>query len=252
MRETLKVLCLVVLMFGVPTAAVTWIDPHPTTTVTLLKFSCPVLAVLGLAGFLLLHFRADKVPDYLSREFPNFFNRGGFCFAFRPTLEEGVCWLEVYFQNQQDKPCIGQVALRPARGFFLGRVKMDPIAVQIPCEPAAYGIAKVPIPIPWDLQEKKQSFEVGASVEYPNGKGSTLRFRDGISLRANSNFGNAFGTLLIAGGVMTGHLGHILFLRPKTVTLELPGGAYEEVPDGLKPEILTRWKLGDSPLQELS
>jgi hypothetical protein len=59
------------------------------------------------------------VPDYLRQQVKRVVNRGGFCFGFRPTAIDDVCYLDVYFQNQQDKPCVGRVALRPARGFFL-------------------------------------------------------------------------------------------------------------------------------------
>src|SRR5262249_32151751 len=140
------------------------------------------------------------------------------------------------------EPCVGRIALRPARGFFLGRGKMEPIAIEIKCEPAAFGTAKVAIPIPSELQGKRQSFDVGASVHYPNGKGRTPRFRDGIVLRANSDFGNAFATALTVAGALTGS---IVWATPAKVTLDLPGGVSQDVANGSKPETKTLWKLGD-------
>jgi hypothetical protein len=245
MREFLKIITVVVFMAAAPTAAVAWIDDRPSLTVTCLKYTCPVLSVLAIAAFLKLHFRADEVPDYLRQQFRTRFERGGFCFAFRPSVADGVGHLDIYFQNQQDQRCIGRIALRPARGFFLGRVAMQPIAVEIACEPAAYGVAKVPFPIPVALQGKRQSFEVGASVDYPGGKGRTLRFRNGIVLRADSNFGDTFGTALMVAGALTGR---IVYQAPRTTALELPTGVAEELPPHLKPDIKTLWKLGDPPL----
>jgi hypothetical protein len=249
MRETLKVFSVVVFMFAAPATAVAWTDERPSFAVSLLKYACPILSVLAIASFLKLHFRADMVPDYLRQQFRTCFNRGGFCFAFRPTSVDGVCYLEIYFQNQQDKPCTGRIALRPALGFFLGRAKMETVAIEIICEPAGYGVARVAVSVPAQLQGKKQSFEVGSCVNYPNGKGRTLRFRDGIVLRANSDFGNTTGTALAIAGALTGQ---IVYVSPATVAFELPGGVAEEVSAQLKPEIKTLWKLGDPPLQALA
>ena len=147
--------------------------------------------------------------------------------GFKPTALNGVGYLDIYFQNQQDQPCIGRIALRPGRGFFLGRAKIEPVAVQIRCDPAGYGVARVPISVPESLQGKRQSFEVGASVDYPHGKGHTLRYRDGIALSANSNFGDAFGTALTIAGALTGK---IVYTTPATVAFELPESVVEEVP----------------------
>src|SRR5688500_16359909 len=85
-----------------------------------------------------------------------------------------------------DKPCVGRVALRAARNFFLDRNRFETIACEIPCAPAAYGVARIPVPLSATIQGKRQSFGVGASVDFPYGRGRTLRFRDGIVVRANS------------------------------------------------------------------
>jgi hypothetical protein len=247
MRETIKVLCVVVFMFATPAAAVAWFDDRPSPLMSVLKYACPLVSVLAIAGFLKLHIRADAVPDYLHRKFRSYFNRGGFCFALQPAAVGGVGYLNVYFQNQQDAPLIGRIALRPARGFFLGRAPLTPVAVEIRCESAGYGVAKVPIAVPLDLQGKKQSFEAGASAEYPSGKGPTLRFRDGIVLRANSDFKNIFGTALAVAGALTGVIN---YQSPAGMAIELPTGVAEEVPPDQRPEITTLWKLGDAPLQE--
>jgi hypothetical protein len=249
MRELLKVVCVVVLLFATPTAAMAWTDEHPGPVTSVLKYACPVLSLLAIAAFLKTHFRADVVPDYLRQQGATHFNRGGFCFALRSIAVDGVCYVVIYFQNQQDRRCLGRIALRPARGFFLGRVPLDAVAVEIACEPAGYGVARVAVPIPAELQGRKQSFEVGASIDFPDGRGRTLRFRDGIVLRANSNFGNVFGTTLTVVGALTGT---IVYQSPATVTLELPSGVAETVrPEG-RTEIQTLWKLGDSPTPTLA
>jgi hypothetical protein len=244
MREALKVLCVVVFMFAAPAAALGWFDRADGAVSLFLRYGCPVLAVLGIAGFLRIHFRADLAPDYLHHHVGTYFNRGGFCFGFRTSVVGRICYLEILFQNQQDEPCVGCIALRPARGFFLGRANMEPIAIEIRSEPAAFGTAKVGFSIPSELQGKRQSFEVGASVHYPSGKGHTLRFRDGIVLRANSDFGNAFATALTVVGALSGS---IVWTTPARVMLDLPSGVVQDGADGYGPEIRTLWKLGDEP-----
>jgi hypothetical protein len=249
MREAGKVLCVIIFMVATPAAAVAWFDEHPGTIESVLRYACPVLAVASIGAFLKLHFRPDEAPDYLRQQFATYFNRGGFCFAVRPTVADGIAYLDVYFQNQQDTRCVGRIALRPARGFFLGRADLEPIAVEIRCEPAAYGFARIPVAIPAELQGRKQSFEVGASVDRPSGRGRTLRFRDGTTLRANSDFGNAFGTTLTVAGALTAQ---IMYRSHATTAIELPREVAPTIPAGREPEIRTLWKLGDPPIGEIA
>ena len=110
MRETFKVLCVVAFMFATPAAALAWTDNRPTVTVLVLRYACPPISILAIAGFLKLHFRADDVPDFLWRHVGTYFNRGGFCFGVRPVAVEGMCYFEVYFQNQHEERCLGHVA----------------------------------------------------------------------------------------------------------------------------------------------
>lgn len=247
MRELVKILCVVVLLFGAPLSMLTWFDDKldfPTPLILFLKYGGPILCALAVGLFLKIHFRADDVPDYLGPRVGVYFNRDGFCFGIVPTVADGVCIFEVYFQNQYEKRSVGRCALRPARGFFLGRAKMESIIVEVNCEPAAFGVARVAVPLPAMLKGRRQSFEVGASVEYPDGKGRRLRFGDGITLRANSNFGNAFGVGLTVAGALTGQ---IVYSSPATVTIDLPSGVAEDVTDGARPSTVdTLWTLGAS------
>jgi hypothetical protein len=246
MREAIKVMWVVVFMIAAPAAAIAWIDDPPSTTAWVFRIGCPVLSVLGIGAFLKMHFRADIVPDYLRQHVGGYYNRDGFCFAPIVTASDGVCYMNAYFQNQRDTPCVGRIAIRPARGFFMNRADIDTIAINVICEPAAVGVARVALPVAAKLQGKRQSFEVGASVNYPQGKGCQLRFRDGVILRADSNFQDGVMTALAVGLVMTGH---IVLTRPAMARMKLPTGVAEEIPDGLTPEIKTVWRLGDPPLQ---
>lgn len=223
-----------------------WIVDRPDATTWGFRVGSPTLALLALGAILKLNNRRDLARDYLREHAGDYFNRDGFCFAFVATAIDGIAYLDAYFQNQQNEPCLGRIALRPARGFFMGRVKIETIMYEIQCAPAAFGVARIAVPLLGKLQGKRQSFEVGASVRYPQGKGRRLRFHDGIFLRTNSSFGNAFGRTLTVAGAATGS---ILLSKPATVTIDLPVGVSESVPAKLKPEIRIFWELGDPPLE---
>jgi hypothetical protein len=192
-----------------------------------------------------MHFRPDEAPDYLRKQEGNYFNRGGFCFSVRPVKLNGACFFDVWFQNQHEMPCTGRVVLRPARGFFLTRASIEAFGVEIHSPSAAFGIARLAVPVPHPFQGTRQSFEIGASVVYPEGRGRLLRFHDGLVVRSNSDFGNAFGTTLTAAGLLTGQL---ILSKPATITFALPGGVADSFPQEMPVQVEILWKLGDPPL----
>lgn len=241
LREFLKGVVVLTVVVAFLTAAIAWGVDRPDELTWWLRIGAPIVAIAAFGAFLQIHFQRDEVPDFLYQSHGGYFDRGGFCFAIGVHDVGGVCHVEVYFQNRYDRPCIGRIALRPKAGFF-GRQKIDTIALEIPCEPAAFGVVSMPIPVPLAVQGKRQTFEVGASVKYPQGRGKMLRFRDGIVIRTNSNFGDAFGTTLAVGALLGGN---ILIPQPATVELELPRGVLELPPRELQPEVKSIWRLGD-------
>ena len=74
-----------------------------------------------------------------------------------------------------------------------------------------------------------------------------LRFRDGLVIRANSRFGNPFGTTLTVLGAMGGT---IVLSKPAHIDLRLPKPVAERVPENAQIEIATLWKLGDDRQSE--
>ena len=249
MGESTKAICALLLIIGAIAGAIAWTADRPDTTTWGFRIGGPTLAILALVLILKLHSRADLVDDYLRDHAGTYFNRDGFGFAFIATAVDGIAYMDAYFQNQHDKPCTGRIALRPARGFFMNRAKIDTMTYEIACAPAAFGFARLAIPIPETLQGKRQSFEVGASAHYPAGKGQRLRFHDGVFLRTNTNFGNSVGTALTVAGAATGSL---VLSKPATVTVVLPVGVAEAIPENLVPEITTLWRLGDPPLEKVA
>jgi hypothetical protein len=251
MRESLRAVCMLFVIVGVIGSIVVWIMDRPDQMVWFFRVATPIGVVAAIVAIKLLNQppQADEAPDYLSGVVTSFFDRGGFCFGFGLSVVKGVCVVTAFYQNQYEGPCRGRIALRPTKGFFLTRPKFAEIRFEVECEPAAFGLARLAVPLPAKLQGKKQAFEVGASADYPEGRGRRLRFREGLLLRANSNFGNTFGTVLAVAGAAGGM---IVLNNPATVTFPMPVGVAEDIPFETEPEVKTLWKLGDPLLSSKS
>lgn len=245
MREFVKGIWVVSILIGFIATPFAWADDRPNAVTWSFRVGAPILTVIAGVAFWRMNSRRDEATDYLSQLGLPFFDRGGFCFALVPRVANGVCSLDAFFQNRFERACRGRIALRPARGFF-GRKKLDTIGYEIECGPAAFGVATVCLPLPHESQGKKQKFEVGASVDYPEGRGRMLRFRDGLALRGDSDFGDAFGTAVSVAGAL---VGTFVLSSPATITLRLPTGVAEELPAHGASQIKTLWQLGDGPLE---
>jgi hypothetical protein len=246
MSESIKAVLLFIMAVAAFAGSFAWVAENPGPLVWTLRTGGPITAIAAIAGIVFLCIRRDRIADYLRAiAGDRFFNRDGFCFALSITEQDGICYLLAHFQNQYDQPSEGQIALRPARKFFGRRSQIDPLAFEIRCEPAAFGVAKIPLPVSRDLLGSKQPFEVGASVRYPQGKGTQLRFRDGLFLRTDSRFNNAFGTAVSVFGLMSGSF---MTVKPATVTFVIPAMAASDVPESATAEVRTLWRLGDAPL----
>jgi hypothetical protein len=246
MGESVKALLSLVLIIAGIAAALAWFADRPDAMTWGFRVGAPLVALLALGAILKLQFRRDHAPDYLRALTGTYFNRGGFAFSIDVVEQEGIAFAEAWFQNQHERPCVGRIALRPARGFWLNRSNIEAITYEIECAPGAFGVARLALPLPQELQGKTQKFEVGASAKFPQGRGRRLRFHDGIFLRTDSKFGDGFSTALAAAGAMTGTL---YLAKPATITLELPLAVRVLIPNPPPPETRTIWKLGDPPLQ---
>ncbi|MCA9116964.1 MAG: hypothetical protein KDA79_17925, partial [Planctomycetaceae bacterium] len=219
MGESFKAICSLLLIIALIAGALAWFDDRPDDLTWLLRVGCPLVAI-ALAGLLVkLQFRQDLAPDFLHQQFGGYFNRDGFCFLVVAGAQNGVGLFSAFYQNQRDVPSHGRIALRPARGFFLTRARLEGITFDIDCQPGEYGVVHLPVPLPHRLQGSTQKFEVGASVDYPAGRGRRLRFRDGIFLRSNTRFGSGFTTAVALAGAAGGM---IALSRPATANIPLP------------------------------
>jgi hypothetical protein len=246
MGESTKAVCALLMIVGVFAAVIAWSADRPNMISWGFRIGGPAVSLLTLGLILALHFRTDRECDYLRRRCGTYFNRDGLCFAIDAISKDGIACMVAYFQSQYDQPCRGRIALRPARGFFLNRANIDAIVFDVECPAAGFGYALVPIPIPLEFQGKQQSFEVGASVRYLNGKGERIRFHDGVLLRADAHFEDPVGSGLAVAGAATGT---IFLRRPATAKVTLPRNVSETLPVTRSQRVEILWQSGERALK---
>lgn len=242
MGESTKAVSTLVMIFGSIVSACAWAIDRPDWLTWICRLGGAIAVALSLGLILLLHFRKDIVPDFLSNRFRNWFNRSGFCFAIDITAEMGIAYMEVYFQNQFERSASVLLAVRPALNFWMRRAPFCPVQFSIDCPPCGYGVSRLAIPVPAKLQGRRQSFEVGATVHFPDGKGRRLRFRDGEFLRANAEFREPLGRLIAWAGVFAGQ--SALLKRP-SASLDIPVGVATELNGPAPTETVILWDLED-------
>ncbi len=147
-----------------------------------LRVASLLLGVWGLLLVVIRAWRSDAAPDLLRRVAGRHFGRGGVLWAFDLDRREDVCRLLIYYQNRYRRPARATVVVQPSADLPLARAAIDPVVVQIPCGPAAYGVVRVPLAVQEEYQGTKLVFEVAASVDYPHGTGRLLRHRVGDEL----------------------------------------------------------------------
>lgn len=238
MGESTKAILGVGFLASFVTSGIFWIDDRPTLTTWVLRFAFLLSAVGCLMALILLQKRKDRAPDFLSLRFKNFFNSNGFCFAFRTEERHGIARLILEFQNQYDRDCIGVVSLMPAQGFFLNRDYAGGVMIPFDCPGGAFGSIEMKIAVPNRHQGKAIRYEVGATVEYPDGKGRRLRFKDGIYLRATAAHKDKFGKILRFGGLL---VCGIIGMSPVTVNIAMPSAVSEDPQDDKKLRHKIHW-----------
>jgi hypothetical protein len=245
MGESKKAICVLVLMAAVIAASVAWIDDRPNRTTWLFRTIPVAIAIIAVVVLLWAHWRRDLAPDLLAQQVGRYFERNGFCFHVLPTSVEGKCVFLLLFQNRYEGRCTARIVLRPVT-FTGAHERLVDMSVE--CPGAGFGVAKQEVGLPAKLQGKKVSFDVGADVEYPEGKGKMLRFKDATVLRRNTKFVDVFARTTSLLGLLGGH---VIFHRPVRVKYALPDSMAAQLPISGRNHTKVLWKPGD-PLPEPS
>lgn len=205
MREGLKGVCLLAIVVGAIAGALVWFDDRPNSTTWVLRVVLPTCSIIGLAGFLRIHWARDVLPDYLRQECGAYFECNGLCFAFKPArLGRGLI-VQAFFQNRHAKPCRAKLALVPCHSPASADIA-SALHFEIDCPEGGFGVARVALPVKREQLGKVVRFKIGAEVIYPNGKGAMLRFRDGEIVRHSTSLQSAFGSVAFVLGLLGGAL----------------------------------------------
>ena len=205
---------------------------------------CPGHRRPAVALILKLHFRADVVPDYLHRHAGNYFNRGGFCFAFGRSRSRAFATCRRTFRTSTTSHVSAES--RYARGCgFLRRAKIETVIFAVDCEPAAFGFVRIAVPLMKEVQGSVSYSRWACPSQTPAAGGRGFGFGTasaGCELRVRGTHSPRPSPLTVALS------GTIVLTKTATATIDLPLGVAENVPGGSEPEKETLWRLGDPPL----
>ncbi len=87
------------------------------------------------------------------------------------------------------------------------------------------------------------TFEIGVDADYPLGKGREVRFRNGQTIRHNSQFRSL---TVVVQAVLHSLAGHFLIHSPAAIRLTLPADVAEYVPDGAVGEAEVLWSFSQN------
>ncbi|HEX4793103.1 MAG TPA: hypothetical protein VH370_04890 [Humisphaera sp.] len=241
MGQNTRQLLQLILIVAVFTAIVIWAAPLPLSAIVVTIRIVAPLASLGMAYVVYRVWRSpDRLPDKLQEIARRYFERKGLCFAPRFEVQDGRALLCIYFQNRHEREVYATLAVQPGmRSFRLTRYRLSSVSVSVGCPGGAFGVARVPIPIPAGLQGKQIRFEVGADVEYAGRRGKLLRMHGGRRTSCTSNLHQGYQFLNALGGVLLG--GIIREQSPAKLLMILPTNVADTLPESGAPRVELLW-----------
>jgi hypothetical protein len=229
-----KQVALIAIALGLIIVALTLIGHYPPQVSNGVVLLFGILVPTCLAILSRRQRRPDFTPDYLSHCNGPIFERDGLCFKVSLDNEDQTAMFTIMYQNRYEGPALARVAVR-AVGSTVATV-----SPRIECGPAGFGVAKFPVAIPARHQGKKATLEIGASTDYPLGKGREVRFRSGRAVLHDSQFRK----LPLKNRALPGYsVGCILMQMAARIRLNLPCNVAEYVPDETTGHAEELWSL---------
>ncbi len=242
MNESIKAILGVIIAGCVLFGIIAWMpfDVEQGSFMAWSRVLCPLLAVICLVPLIWAQTRKNKAPDFLAHVSSRYFERDGLCFAITPHVEDSECSMHIFYQNRYSKPCFAQILIRSSSSLFNGRADLSDIRLGISCGPGDFGCSSIPWAIPKNLQGREVSLSLYAGVRYPDGRGTMLRYRDG--LRVGSVGTDLWREGLQIAGAMTGAL---VISRPARIKVKLPIGVNEVTDKEILADKKILWSIGD-------
>jgi hypothetical protein len=204
-----------------------------------IKYGCSILGALVFYWRFRMMKRVSQegLSDFLGERFKTYFEQEGLCV--RPAIEVdgGMGVMRVYYQNRYDRPCVGRFEM-VVNATFTKRRKLKPVYLEFNVAGGEFGVMHVPYGILQALGGKKANYALGMKVKYPKGKGNILRVQRGSRMgKSARDYSWVLALLLLPyWGIL------LLLSRSANVTLTLPSGVMETVPEGaaIRQETLNR------------
>lgn len=188
------------------------------------RILAPAAAIWVIVALIRDRLTKDVVPDFIRAQGLNPFERDGFFFAIVPRTLTGTLTMQVLFQNAHERPSSAQLVCKPGLGFWLQDLPLAPFTLDLTCPPGGFGIAEVPMAVPTKYQGKEITYELGAHIRYPKGRGKRLLHKTGIHV-GKPVFTTRSRALLSVLGVFGGfHMGRpatFRFIAPQAVATHL-------------------------------
>ena len=235
-RQMVLICNVAAVMFG----AVAWLIPASKEPgVWWFRVGAPIVLILATAFFLRATRRHDRAPDFLSRLAANFFERDGFAFIITTEVAAGACYLCVWYQNRYERDCDAEVMVRTSERWLAPQRHLPDARVKIACQPAGFGKALVPWPLPVELQGRKVLLDVTARRKYRHGRGKLLRYRVGLAV-GSAPSSAVSDALKFLGALSLSHGG-----RAARTEIPLPKNVASHPIPHLQEHNQPIWKLGD-------
>jgi hypothetical protein len=224
-------------LFFVAAAVVLWLLPVDWNTFPAIITSL-IAAGAGIYWLATPQPRTDPAPDLLAEEFDSYFERDGLCFAARLETRDGLCFFDIFCQNQWSGECEGTIYFIPMEGTSPdGAHDVPPIETDVTLDGGEVGVISIPYLISEAWQGRVMIYDVYADSIYPNGRGALLRSRHGLEMDTRSS---ALGKALKTAALLAVH--HVK-VRNASIELKLPFEVAEDIPKDVVTTTDSLWQM---------
>ncbi|MFG0331153.1 MAG: hypothetical protein ACF8PN_14800 [Phycisphaerales bacterium] len=123
----------------------------------------------------------DKLPDTLARYTGGiYYEQDGLCFMPVMRKKDEQAYVCIYFENRFDSVCNAVVHLRPPANSIQHRPDGRDMHFAFTCPGGGVGVIQQPVAVHPRLQGQVIDVEMGAAVNYPQGKGAEMRSHRGL------------------------------------------------------------------------
>lgn len=231
MGQNTRQLLQLILIVCAFTAVIVWAAPLiPSTGVLAIRIFAPIATIAMSWVVYKVSRMPGKYPDHLAAIRRRYFERTGLAFAPRFEINNGVAFLCFYFQNRYEREVYATMVMQPGlRSFRYARHPLPVMSMAVRCPGGGFGVARLPMEIPANLQGRKVRFEVAADIKYPSRRGKLLHQRGGLRVGPTSRLSQ--GRRLLDTLAVALFFGIIHEHRPAGLSLVLPSQVSDQPAD---------------------